>query len=449
MNLRLRNATTREIDFADPVEVFRRYADLDYSALLTGRGLRDISRYSFIGAFPHTILRYRPEGFEVEDEGGTVEISEPFWDLLKATLAETDFDAQAEPAGLCGGIGYLSYEALHAVERVEKRTQDNYAMPWLEWVFYNRYVVFDHHAGRAFEVDLDYERPSRIERRRDMGNGYRVADMAAECSPEVYREKVRRIQEYILEGDVYEVNLSQQIRGRFEGDPFALFERLYGINDAPFSAYLNFGPTRVVCNSPELFLRAEGRRVETRPIKGTAKRGATPEEDAANREALLASEKDQAELYMIVDLLRNDLGKVCEYGSVRVEAAKRLEAYRNVHHLVGIVSGRMRDGVDFFDLLRATFPGGSITGCPKVRCIEIIEELETFSRNLYTGTVFLMNRERFVSNIVIRTAVVTGGRIFMNSGGAVTIDSDPDAEYQETVHKLRSLMESIGYDHLL
>ena len=449
MDARVRDVEIVEIEFQEPIDVFRPWRDSWYACLLTGRGMKDISRYSFIGLFPHTVVRYEGGRFSVEREAGAETIDGDFWGFLNRALARTNFESLPYPASLCGGVGYISYEALHAIEDIRKETKDNYSMPWIEWVFYNRYFVFDHQARKAFRIEMGYEEPSRIDRRDPAGETYSVADVAAECDAEEYKDKVRRIQEYILEGDIYEVNLSQQIRGSFRGSAFALFERLFSINDAPFSAWLNFGDVKVVCNSPEMFLRCHGRHVETRPIKGTIQRGDTAEEDADNQRKLLASEKDQAELFMIVDLLRNDIGKVCEYGSVRVEEAKRLEAFRNVHHLVGIVSGTLRQGTSYFDLLRATFPGGSITGCPKVRCIEIIEELETYSRNLYTGSVFMMNRDHFVSNIVIRSCVVKGGEIFLNSGGAVTIDSDPADEFRETVHKIRNLMESIGYDRFL
>ena len=448
-DLALRDVRVREMPWGEPADVFAEHRPQDYSALLTGRGLPDLARHSFVASRPLTLVRYAGSAFELETGDGVRRLEAEFWPILKATLARTAFDEYPAPAALCGGIGYLSYEALHAVERLRKRTRDDYTMPWLEWVFYNRYIVFDHRARKAFLVEPIYASPSRIERPCIVAADGAVRDLRAECDRAAYVEKVRRIQEYILEGDVYEVNLSQQLRGRFQGDAFALFRRLYAVNDAPFSAFLAFGPLQVVCNSPELFLRAEGAAVETRPIKGTIRRGRTPEEDEENRRRLLASEKDQAELFMIVDLLRNDLGRVCEYGSVRVAEAKRIETYRNVHHLVGIVAGRLRPGTDYFDLLRATFPGGSVTGCPKVRCLEIIEELETYSRNLYTGTIFLMNRRRLTANIVIRTAVATGGGIYLNSGGAVTIDSDPDAEYEETAQKLRNLLEAIGHAGVL
>ena len=161
------------------------------------------------------------------------------------------------------------------------------------------------------------------------------------------------------------------------------------------------------------------------------------------------SEKDQAELYMIIDLLRNDIGKVCRPGSVRVLDRKRIEAYENVYQLIGIVEGELEDDKDYVDLLRAVFPGGSITGCPKIRSMEIIDELETFRRNIYTGTIFHFNREFFQSNIVIRTAIVNGNRIFFNSGGAVTIDSVPEDEYDEIIHKVRNIMKVIGSDKFL
>ncbi len=346
---------------------------------------------------------------------------------------------------MCGPLGYFSYDAFHTIEKIAVSTRESYAMPIFELVFYSRYVYFDMEGRRAWAIEVDYAGREPMTGTHGMRRGIpSVRNLTPECSREEYVDKVKRIKEYIREGDVYEVCLTQEFSADFTGDPFPVFRSLYEKNPAPYSAYLNFRDFTALCNSPELFIRCAGRRVETRPIKGTAARGRDPVEDARNRERLLGSPKEEAELAMIVDLLRNDLGKVCRTGSVKVIDSRRIEAYENVFQLIGIVAGELEEGIGYADLLKAVFPGGSITGCPKVRSMEIIEELETWRRNLYTGSIFIMNREMLRSNIVIRTAVVSGGKIFINSGGAVTLDSVPEDEYAEVMVKVSNIMKAIG-----
>ena len=227
----------------------------------------------------------------------------------------------------------------------------------------------------------------------------------------------------------------------FAGDSYSLFKALYQLNPAPFFAYVNAGDHQIVSTSPERFLLRSGSRVETRPIKGTRPRGKTPEQDREMKAALARSPKDDAELSMIVDLLRNDIGKVCAGGSVAVTQHKRLEAYQNVYHLVSVVQGTLAEGKDSVDLIRATFPGGSITGCPKIRSMEIIDELESHRRHVYTGSIgYISFHDTMDLSIAIRTATVVGDRLVFSVGGGIVYDSDPEDEYEETLHKGQTLM---------
>ena len=259
-----------------------------------------------------------------------------------------------------------------------------------------------------------------------------------------YCKNVDKVLSYIKKGDVYEVNLSHQFKVTYKGDPYSIFKKLYNLNPAPFSAYLPFGNYTVISNSPERFLYAEDKNVESRPIKGTISRGATKEQDYKNKFTLLNSEKDVSELSMIVDLLRNDLGKVSEIGSVNVEEHKRIESFNNVWHLLSIITSKLRKDIQYGDMLRACFPGGSITGCPKIRSMEIIDELEKDTRHLYTGTIFVANNMRFDSNIVIRTIIAYKDNLYFNSGGAIVYDSVPKKEYKETLDKAKNIMQALG-----
>jgi para-aminobenzoate synthetase component 1 len=238
--------------------------------------------------------------------------------------------------------------------------------------------------------------------------------------------------------------MSQRFHFPLEGDPYVLWEGLFGMNPAPFYAYLHAGDHRILSTSMERFLVRRGEEIETRPIKGTRPRGETPRADERMRRELAESPKDDAELSMIVDLLRNDLGRVCRARSIHVAEHKRLEAYENVYHLVSIVRGLLRPGVGTGELLRATFPGGSITGCPKIRAMEIIDELEPNVRHVYTGSIgYVGFHDNLDLNVAIRTAVHAGGTCYYSVGGGVVYDSDEEAEYQETLHKGRTLLRLV------
>jgi para-aminobenzoate synthetase component 1 len=259
---------------------------------------------------------------------------------------------------------------------------------------------------------------------------------------------VAKARQYIIDGDIFEVNLSQRFEAEIAIPPYDLFLRLREINPAPFSTYLAFDDLVVAGASPERFLRLQGDRVETRPIKGTIRRGDTPQEDRANVRSLLGSKKDHAENMMIVDLERNDLGRVCRYGTVKVTELAILEKYPTVYHLTSTVVGRLREGVGPMDLLKATFPGGSITGAPKVRSMEIIDQLEPTRRSVYTGSIGYLSFDGNLDlNIVIRTFLIKGNKAYFQAGGAVVYDSDPESEYQETLDKVRALISALNSFH--
>jgi para-aminobenzoate synthetase component 1 len=268
--------------------------------------------------------------------------------------------------------------------------------------------------------------------------GREFPELRSTFSRDEYEAAVRQALEYIRAGDIYQVNISQRFEAACAEDPFDVYLRLRALSPAPFAAFLRFPDCAVLSSSPERFLRYTpgDQRIETRPIKGTRPRGASPEEDEALRRELLASEKDRAENVMIVDLERNDLGRVAEIGSVRVTGLFEAETYATVHHLVSTVEARLAEGRDAVDLLRATFPGGSITGAPKIRSMEIIDELEPVARGVYTGSIgYIRPNGEMDLNIAIRTMVVKDGRAYFSVGGGIVADSEPAAEYQETLDK--------------
>jgi len=276
------------------------------------------------------------------------------------------------------------------------------------------------------------------------GGGYSIdpSGFTSNFTRESYMAAVDRILSYIRAGDIYQVNLSQRYETGFQGEAYTLFRDLYHRNPAPFFAFVNAGDHQIVSTSPERFIRQTGRHLETSPIKGTLPRGKTPEEDEALAKELASSTKDDAELSMIVDLMRNDLGRVARGGSVEVTAHKRLEPYDNVFHLVSDVRAELDSHLDTVDVIRATFPGGSITGCPKIRSMEIIDELESVQRHVYTGSLgYLSFHDTMDLSIAIRTATVANGKINYSVGGGIVFDSDPAKEYEETLHKGKTLMD--------
>jgi len=415
-----------------PEEFYSSFVAQLYSALLTGKGMTDNSRYSFIGINPFYI--------HISNEGPFSDINEL---LDYYSVKKYDY-----PLNLWSSIGFISYDSAHFVEELPKTTVDSYSPPKAVMVFYKDFIVFDHQDKKNYLIQALLENDSYTDKNEIFeakNKKYSFsADKNIKCiSKEEYCKKVEKIIDYIKKGDVYEVSLSHQCTATFKGHPYAIFQKLYNINSSPFSAYLAFGDHSVICNSPERFLFAKGDKVETRPIKGTAARGKTEDEDNRNRIDLLTSEKDSAELAMIVDLLRNDLGKVSEFGSVAVKDHRRIEAFNNVWHLISIIESRLKKGVKYGDLLKACFPGGSITGCPKIRSMEIIDELEKDTRHLYTGTIFVANDTRLDSNIIIRTIIAHKNNLYFNVGGAVVYDSIPEKEYDETMFKAGSIFASL------
>jgi para-aminobenzoate synthetase component 1 len=270
--------------------------------------------------------------------------------------------------------------------------------------------------------------------------------MTSNFARPAYEAAVARVVEYILAGDIFQANLSQRFLAELPPglDAFGLYLRLRQRNPAPFAAYLDAGGVQIASASPERFLELRGRQVETRPIKGTRPRGATPEEDRRLGEELLGSEKDRAENVMIVDLLRNDLSRVCRDHTVLTPEICVLESFATVHHLVSTVTGELRPGLDAVDLLRATFPGGSITGAPKIRAMEIIAELEPTARGPYCGAIGWMGADGWMdTSITIRTFAIRDGKVAFQAGGGIVADSDPAAEYEETLAKARALLDSL------
>jgi para-aminobenzoate synthetase component 1 len=419
-----------------------------------------LGRYSFVGCEPGLV--FAAIGSEVRiTSGGQTEIraAEPLA-MLRGLLAERTAPACPQLPFTAGAVGGISYEAGSALEGIKGRPTAGPGMPDLHFGFHDGCFAFDHGTGKTYltahaapggsdEGILD--RLERVLHEAVAGPAPRPVPAAGGTDPAAHWEKsgyldaVQRIKEYIAAGDVYQVNLTQ----RFDAVPRLpapeLYLKLRELSPAPFACYYDAGAWQAVGCSPERFLRLQGGRIETRPIKGTRPRGATPEEDRRLRAELLASAKDRAELLMIVDLARNDLGRICEFGSVGVDEDCRLEEHPTVFHLVGTVSGRPRPGTDVVECLRATLPGGSITGAPKIRAMQVINELEPVRRGFYTGAFGYLGYDGGCDlNIAIRTILCAGGQASYHVGGGIVWDSDPESEYQESLAKGRALRAALS-----
>ncbi|TWB65854.1 aminodeoxychorismate synthase subunit I [Nitrospirillum amazonense] len=453
-----------EIPPPDPVAAYARLAHLPRPFLLDGGGADAArARYSYVGADPQAWVECANGAVTVDGQPAGADAFDTLGALLRAGRARLG-DA-TPPDGLPpfrgGAVGFLGYELGGQLETLPTPRDDGIALPDMAVGFYDRIVAIDHAAGRAWVLSAHR---AEAEEWRDLLGTPRPAVTAGEgpwlaapgwragWSRTDHEAAVARTVDYIAAGDIYQANITQRFLGTLapEVTPLDLYVRLRTRAAAPFSALLDLGPKggearAVVSVSPERFLAvdAEG-RVETRPIKGTRPRDADPVRDAALAAELLASAKDRAENLMIVDLMRNDLSRVAVVGSVTVPTLCGLESYRTVHHLVSVVTARLAPGVDAIDLLRATFPGGSITGAPKIRAMEIIHELEPARRGPYCGSVLWLGWDGAMdSSIIIRTLAMGAGQVVVQAGGGIVADSDPAAEYEESLVKARALLTAL------
>lgn len=406
-------------------------------------------RYSFLGSNPYAVLtaggdrlslwrgnrekNFRGNPFDVID------------DLLRERRAENDRDFPL-PGGAVGAFGYDLGQHL---ERLPRRAVDDLGFPDLVLGFYDRLICVDHRDQKSWIIELSDRAAERAIDPRTyeeaFGGARSMPERGANFTLDRYLDAVRRARDYIAGGDIYQVNLSQRFHARTEAAPFDVYRELRRISPAPHAAYLQFGRRAILSASPEQFLELRGRTVVTRPIKGTRRRSADDDEDERLRQELFGSPKDDAELAMIVDLERNDLGRVCEYGSIKVTSPKTLESHPTVHHLVATVEGKLARGRGAVDLLKATFPGGSITGAPKIRAMEIIDELEPTRRAFYTGAIGHLGFDGSMClSVAIRTMLADGPDYFFQAGGGIVADSDPLAEYDETLAKASAMARALG-----
>jgi len=450
------------------LEAFEFIKDERFSFFLdSGMDPDKLGRYSFMGCDPFLVLSTRGnEGILTQGKAKARIKGNPF-DTLQRLLEIYRLDSSPSPVPFVGGaVGYLSYDLCHFIERLPATTSDDLKLPECYFGFYDLVIAFDNLEGNSYVISSgfpEFKETDRLARARERIGEIKnklnwpppqnksfpfpspaCSGLKSNFTHEGYVATVAKARQYIIDGEIIQVNLSQRFEADISIPPWELYRRLRQINPAPFAAYLGFEGVSIVSASPERFIQLRGDKVETRPIKGTRPRGKTETEDEALAAELLSSAKDRAENIMIVDLERNDLGRICRVGTVEVTELAILETFPTVFHLTSTITGKLREDKNGIDLLKATFPGGSITGAPKIRAMEIIDELEPTRRSVYTGSIgYLGFNDDLDLNIAIRTFIVKEGRAYFQVGGGIVYDSDPEAEYQETLYKGQALIDAL------
>jgi para-aminobenzoate synthetase component I len=478
---------------ADPAEVCARFLDLPYVLFLDSAATQHPdAHYSFLAADPIQVVRSKGSITEIRNlpGGDWTRVEGDAVSVARALLPSQPTEPVPGLPPFQGGIaGYIGYDWGAVLERLPRSRYDDLAIPDVLLGLYDWIIAWDHRIGTAWLISTglpeggdaqerrarermelvrerlggrtggraDRRTGGRADGRTDQTGAPSYPVLGIEGAEKIglrstfthrgYLDAVARVREYILAGDIFQANLSQRFQSHWAESPFHLYQKLRRRNPAPFAAYLGFGELAVLSASPERFLRLDEdrRHIETRPIKGTRPRGLGPMHDAALGRALAESEKDRAENVMIVDLLRNDLSRVCRPGTVRVPELFALEHHPTVYHLVSTVIGEIEPGSGAVELIRAAFPGGSITGAPKVRAMEIIAELEPTQRGVYCGSIgYVSATGAMDTSIVIRTYLALGAQVYFQAGGGIVADSDPELEYGETLDKARGLIETLA-----
>jgi anthranilate synthase component 1 len=465
-------------DLLTPVSAYLRIAQgARYSFLLESvEGGEKIARYTFAGAHPEQVFRYNAGACVMEGPDRIVwEERDPVSFLRERMERFQPVRVPGLPPLVAGAIGYFSYDMVRLIERLPKRLRDEIGLYDAMLAFYHGLIAFDHVQHRLWivrnvftdgpggtlrarynaavreihrtrkllEQPVDAERPRKESQRKNskpkVGSNFRRAE---------YLAAVRKAKQYIRAGDIFQVVLSQRFSAKTKAQPFEIYRQLRALNPSPYLFFLQMNDVSVVGSSPEMLVKVQGRDVFYRPLAGTLPRGKDEAEDQRLEKEMLASEKERAEHIMLVDLGRNDLGRVCEYGTVKVEQLMTVERFSHVMHIVSSLRGRLREDVDCFDALMACFPAGTVSGAPKVRAMEIIEELERTRRGIYAGGVLYMD---FAGNldscIALRTMVVKNGVAYVQAGGGIVADSTPEGEFQETVNKSRALLTALEAAH--
>ena len=460
-----RRITKKLEQYIPAAKIFEKFSQEAGIAFLDSSLINELGQYSIIGRKPYEILKKEQGQFF---QNGSLRTDTTFEAYLKRYLQDHVDENELDIPMVSGAIGYLSYEYGRELMGIDSMEKDPCPIPEALFTFYDLLIVEDckkkeiylsacgmtedaqELLDRTSQEILRLQVKEQTELQGEEDAAWKAVQMPYKIKvtpnfeKEEYKQAVDQMIQYIREGDIYIANMTQRLEVESEKAPLDVFAALRKNNPSPFGGYLDCGTYQIISASPERFLQMRDKKVQTRPIKGTRKRGATPEEDQMLRKELEQSGKDKSELLMIVDLERNDLNRVCRPGSVKVTELFTVEAYATVFHLVSNVEGELTEDRDVMDLMEAAFPGGSITGAPKYRAMEIIDELEHGKRGLYTGSIGYLTLDGACDfNIVIRTAVHKNGRYYLGVGGGITAESDLEFEYEETLQKAKAVLEAL------
>lgn len=466
----------REIPYNLPRLVYSLFSENGSFVFESIKGPEKIARFSFIGFEPASRIKIKNGFIEIEsEERVSVSQCNPLKRIREILFSYRQIPVEFLPPFQGGLAGLLSYDFVHYLERLPRTTIDDLHIPDADLFLIDRLIAFDHLNKRAWaivcpglrdgkpdpsvfydEAEYHLDRICRIAEARcsevrKHGPNLRTYELPAnieiihEMTKNEYMDMVKRAKEYIAAGDIFQANLSQRVSAHIHNtDPWDIYNVLSTINPSPFAGYINFGDYQIVSSSPERLVRIKDRVIETRPIAGTRPRGSNFNEDEKMRDELLLNEKERAEHIMLIDLERNDLGKVSDYGTVEVDELMITEDYSHVIHIVSNVRGILAPNRSVIDAIRAVFPGGTITGVPKVRCMEIIDELEAVQRGPYTGSMgYIGFSGNMDLNIIIRTFVIKNNRAYVQAGAGIVADSDPEREYYETLKKAEALIKTL------
>jgi para-aminobenzoate synthetase component I len=415
-------------------------------------------RYSMIGLRPFAILQGSNEALTITENGVTTsEVGDPLL-LMQRWMEQyrTAYDPNL-PDFQGGAIGYISYDYVRNIEKLPQQSSDDLSIPTLYFLVFNDVIVYDHQEDELWIIVNEEDNNKGNKRLAELEAALNEQPIASEwkaidkiekpfavsLTEDTFKEAVEKIKQYISAGDVFQVNLSVRQGAPLKTDPMHIYEKLRELNPSPYMGYMHVPEFQLVSGSPELLVKKKGKELSTRPIAGTRSRGKDDAEDQRLANELISNEKERAEHVMLVDLERNDLGRVCKYGTVEVDEFMTIEKYSHVMHIVSNVKGEIAEEFDAYDAIRATFPGGTITGAPKIRTMEIIEELEPVQRGVYTGSIGWIGFNGDMElNIAIRTMVAKDGMAYVQAGAGIVIDSVPSSEYKESLKKAKALWKA-------
>lgn len=464
----------RVISLKDPEEAYERVRGKDTYLLESSEGGEKIARYSFIGFNPVAKIIVKNGKTALETRNSTLKALEipkttPL-EAIRAFMQQIRLD-EPTPARFFGGlVGYVSYDMIRNYVNINEETLDDLKEPDCEFVIAGNNLIFDHKMGKTYLVSHVFSLEKELVNKKEaienldktaeklLENNYKdkkavpeklcqhkLSTFSSNLKQSEYEENVRKAKEYIKAGDIFQVVLSQRLETSFKGDVFMVYKTLKKINPSPYMYCLDLGDRKIVGSSPEMLVRVEDRAVVTYPIAGTRPRGTNPEDDLRLEKEMLADEKERSEHVMLVDLGRNDMGRVADYGSVKVTKFMSVEKYSHVQHMVSEVTGRLRAGMDEYDAFKSIFPAGTVSGAPKVRAMEIIEELEKTRRGIYAGAIgyfsFSRNMDMAIS---IRTIIFEKDRAYIQAGAGIVADSDPGAEFRESLNKANGLLKALA-----